>query len=305
MAPAMSGNMVRLVDVSYIQMFTLCIRILIGCLAALIAFGQTNNPTRGDWIPIFNGKDLNGWTPKITGYDAGVNFGHTFRVEDGVLKVAYDQYDEFNSRFGHLFYREKFSHYVIAVEYRFVGEQVKGGPGWALRNSGIMVHGQTPETMKKDQDFPISVEVQLLGGGPTGERTTANLCTPGTNVVMNGALFTTHCVNSKSQTYRGDQWVRVETEVQGSDRIIHRVEGQTVLSYEKPQIGGGSVTNFDPAVKKDGTLLESGTISLQSESHPVEFRKVELLNLIGCTDQKAKNYKTYSVKSDNSTCQYD
>jgi hypothetical protein len=242
---------------------------------------------------------------QITGYDLNDNFGNTFRVENGVMKVGYEKYDKFDSRFGHIFYREKFSYYIIAAEYRFVGEQCTGGPAWATRNSGIMVHCQAPETMGKQQDFPISIEVQLLGGLGKGPRTTANLCTPGTNVEMNGKLFTQHCLNSSSKTYDGDQWVRVEAEVHGDEQIKHIIDGQTVLSYEKPQIGGGNVSGHDSAVKKDGMLLSEGYISLQSESHPVEFRKVELLNLVGCTDPKASNYKTYYVKADNTKCKYE
>ena len=272
-------------------------------LLAVPALASAADPDKKEWVSLFNGKNLDGWVPKITGYEAGVNFGDTFRVEHGVLKVSYDQYDTFDRRFGHLFYKTPFSHYVIAVEYRFVGEQVKGGPDWAFRNNGVMLHGQTVETMKKDQDFPISIEVQLLGGrGDGSARSTANLCTPGTNVVMNGQLETRHCVNSTSKTFDGDQWVRVEVEVHGGGAIVHRVNGETVLQYEKPQVGGGNVAKHDPAVKKDGELLESGSISLQSESHPVEFRKVELLNLVGCTDRKSKSYRPYFEKSDPAAC---
>lgn len=258
-----------------------------------------------EWIPLFDGKSLDGWVPKITGYEAGVNFGNTFRVENGVLKVSYDQYDTFGNRFGHLFYKTPFSHYVIAVEYRFVGEQAKDGPDWAFRNSGIMIHGQAVETMRRDQDFPISIEVQLLGGRGDGKpRPTANLCTPGTNVVMNGTLETRHCIESASGTFDGDQWVRVEVAVHGDGAITHEVNGRRVLSYEKPQIGGGNVAGYDPAAKKDGELLAQGSISLQSESHPVEFRRVELLNLVGCTDEEARNYRSYYEKPDPAACRY-
>jgi hypothetical protein len=282
---------------------------LLVAIAAAVAFTAPsllaqNDADRNDWIQLFNGTNLDGWTVKITGHEPGDNFGETFRVQDGKLTVSYDKYGAFDGQFGHIFYRGTWSYYRIAVEYRFVGEQAKGGPGWALRNSGIMVHGQRPETMRKDQDFPISIEVQLLGGNGTDERPTANLCTPGTNVVIKGTLFTTHCLNSTSKTYHGDQWVRVEAEVRGSERITHFVNGEPVLHYEQPQIGGGNVVNFDPAVKKDGTLLNEGSISLQSESHPIEFRKVELLNLVGCMDPKAKNYKSYFVKADTGSCQY-
>jgi hypothetical protein len=263
-----------------------------------------NDPNQKEWVQLFNGKDLRDWHVKIAGYDLNDNFGNTFRVENGMMKVGYEKYEQYNDRFGHIFYRDKFSYYVIAAEYRFTGDQCAGGPNWATRNSGIMLHCQDPKTMGKKQDFPISIEVQLLGGLGKGPRTTANLCTPGTNVEMNGKLFTPHCVNSTSKTYDGDQWVRVEVEVMGDERIKHTIDGQTVLAYEKPQIGGGNVGNHDPAVKKDGTLLKEGYISLQSESHPVEFRKVELLSLIGCMDPKASNYKAYYVKADNTKCRY-
>jgi hypothetical protein len=280
--------------------------LLIGLVPALaVAEGATSSPDEEVWTSLFNGKDLDGWVPKITGYDAGVNFGRTFRVEDGVLKVAYDEYDTFGGRFGHLFFKTPFSHYRLVIEYRFVGEQAKDGPDWAFRNSGVMIHGQPVETMRRDQDFPISIEVQFLGGRGDGKpRPTANLCTPGTNVVMNGKLETAHCVNSASQTFDGDQWVRVEVEVHGDGAITHRVDGETVLSYEKAQIGGGNVANHDPAVKRDGELLAGGSISLQAESHPIEFRKVELLNLVGCTDRKAKNYRSYHEKSLPAACRY-
>jgi hypothetical protein len=231
------------------------------------------------WIQLFNGQDLDGWTPKIRGYAMGENFGNTFRVERGVLKVGYERYDKFDNRFGHLFYKQPFSHYRLRLEYRFVGEQCSGGPGWAVRNSGVMIHGEAPETMDKDQEFPASIEVQLLGGAEAGERPTANLCTPGTNVVMDGDLVTRHCTNSRSKTYRGDQWVTVEIEVHGNGEIKHLLDGEVVLSYTSSQLDERDAHAKALAEKRGSILLDGGTISLQSESHPVEFRKVELLNL--------------------------
>lgn len=244
-------------------------------LSTLTASSQSKKK----WKQLFNGKNLNGWTVKITGHELNDNYGNTFRVEDGKLVVSYDQYTDFNEQFGHIFYKKPYSYYLLAVEYRFVGKQIHDGPGWAYKNSGIMLHCQAPSTMLKDQDFPISIEDQLLGGDSTGKRTTCNLCTPGTNVEIDGKLFTPHCLNSKSKTFRNEEWVRAEVLVLGDSIIKHIVNGDTVLVYEKPQIGGGAVSNFDPAVKKDGQLLNSGYIALQSESHPVEFRKVEIIDL--------------------------
>ena len=279
-------------------------RFLAALLLLTAAAAAQPDADRKEWIQLFNGRDLTGWSPKITGYDLNDNFGKTFRVENGNLKVSYDAYDTFANRFGHIFYKDKFSHYIIAVEYRFIGEQAPNAPAWALRNNGIMVHCQAPETMGKNQDFPISIEVQLLGGLGRGARPTANMCSPGTEVEINGKQAPGHCTNSTSKTLDGDQWVRVEAVVKGNDSIEHFVNGESVLKYEHPRIGGGQVNNFDPKVKVDGTPLKEGYISLQSESHPTEFRKIELLNLAGCMDPKAKNFKSYYVQSVNAQCKY-
>jgi len=248
----------------------LSITILLGLAASTSSFGQDD-----EWVSLFNGKDLSGWTPKIVGYEAGDNFGNTFRVEDGMIKVAYDAYDKFDGRFGHLFYQQPYSDYIIKVEYRFVGEQIEGGPGWAFRNSGIMLHGQSPESMALKQDFPVSIEVQLLGGNGTDARTTANLCTPGTNVVMDKQLIKRHCTNSGSQTYHGDQWVTAEVEVRGNKVIRHFVNGDLVMEYQLPQLDPAD-EDAKKLIENDELMLHGGTISLQSESHPVHFRKVEI-----------------------------
>lgn len=233
----------------------------------------------GKWVPIFNGKTLDGWTPKIRGYELGDNFGDTFRVTDGKMAVSYDKYDQFDEKFGHIFYKDTFSHYKVRVEYRFLGEQCKGGPGWATRNSGVMIHGQDPKTMTKDQKFPVSIEVQLLGGNGKDKRATANLCSPGTNVVMGDKLFTPHCTNSKSKTFHGEEWVTVEVEVNGGGVVKHFVNGEEVLSYSQPQLDPKDA-DAKPLIKDPKKLLlEGGTISLQSESHPCEFRKVEVMVL--------------------------
>ncbi|NQU22582.1 MAG: DUF1080 domain-containing protein [Candidatus Nealsonbacteria bacterium] len=233
-----------------------------------------------EWIQLFNGKDLTGWKVKIAGHDLDDNFGNTFRVEDGVIKVVYDKdkYEKFGGKFGHLFYETPFSNYVLRVEYRFTGEQVAGGPGWAFRNSGIMVHGQSPESMEKNQSFPASIEVQLLGGSGTGKRSTGNLCTPGTNVVIDGKLITRHGTSSTSKTYHGDQWVTIEVEVRGNKTIKHIMEGEVVLQYDNPQLDENDAS-AKKLIKDGDKMLHGGSISLQSESHPCEFRKVELRKL--------------------------
>jgi hypothetical protein len=232
-----------------------------------------------NWIQLFNGKDLNDWQIKFTGFELGENYNNTFRVEDGLLRVRYDDWEEWNGEFGHIFYKDEFSHYRLRVEYRFVDEQVNGGPGWAFRNNGLMLHGQPAETMETDQDFPTSIEVQLLGGNGTDERSTMNVCTPGTNIVMDGQLIEQHCNSSSSETYHGDQWVTVEVEVHGGEVVRHFVEGKEVLSYEKPQLDPKD-QYYEKLLPESGDkIITGGTISLQAESHPTDFRKIELLVL--------------------------
>ena len=247
----------------------------------LSASAQTpEKPKEGGWVSLFNGKDLEGWTPKIRGYAFGDNYANTFRVEDGVIKVAYDKYSKFDGKFGHLFYKNKLSHYKLRIEYRFVGDQCPGGPGWALRNSGVMIHCQKPESMGKDQDFPVSIEVQFLGGPKEDTRPTGNLCTPGTNVVMGGKLITQHCTNSTSPTLRGDQWVTAEVEVHGNGKIKHIINGQTVIEYEQAQLDPNDPDGRKLIQERSGEkMISDGYISLQAESHPIEFRKVELMEL--------------------------
>jgi hypothetical protein len=274
-------------------------------MIAVVCLGcAPTDPQQEEWISLINGKDLTGWDIKISGYPLNENFGNTFRVDSGKLVVRYDQYDSFRNQYGHIFYRQKFSHYCLRVEYRFVGSQAVGGEGWATRNSGVMLHAQSAETMGLSQDFPISVEAQFLGGLGQGNRPTANLCTPGTHVFMADTLFTPHCINSRSKTYHGDQWVTVEFLVLGDSLIQHLVEDKVVMEYTKPHIGGGVVSHYDSLLKVDGAPLLEGFIALQSESHPVEFRKVELLELVGCMDPKAKNFKSYFIKANNVGCRY-
>lgn len=251
-----------------------------------------NDPAEEAWIDLFNGKDLKDWTVKFAGHPAGENLLDTFQVRDGLLRVRYDNYEDFEERFGHIVYNGgPYSHYKVQIEYRFVDEQVNGGPAWAFRNNGIMYHSQSAMEMGLTQWFPTSLEYQLLGGDGENPRTTANLCTPDTHVVIDGELRTDHCINSSSKTYHGDQWVTAELVVHGSEWAQHIVEGEVVMEY-----GGLQLDN--------GTPRAEGYIALQAESHPTDFRAVRFLNLEGCMDKKAKNFKSYFVKDNPTTCLY-
>lgn len=280
-------------DKKYTTFFTLCISMFLVLLSAVSCSeidGQT--PQEEDWVELFNGENLDGWDYKITGYELNDNYANTVRVEDGLMKVRYDEYESFDGQFTHIFYEEPFSYYRLKVEYRFVGEQATDGPAWALRNNGIMFHAQSAETMDLDQDFPDSIEYQLLGGDGENDRSNGNICTPGTHVVVDGELITDHCISSNGPTNHGEQWVTAELVAHGSTKIQHLINGDVVIEYTKPQLDNGQ-------------RISGGHFALQGESHPTDIRSVKVLNLEGCMDDSASNYKDYYIKDDPYSCEYE
>ncbi len=292
-------------------LFVAVITFLIGCGDAK----KNTDADKEEWISLFNGKDLKDWDIKFNKEPLGVNYKNTFQVADGMIRVVYDDYEIFDEYYAHLYYKQPFSYYKIRFDYRFTGNQTTGGATWNVRNSGVMIHSQSAASNGFNQEFPTSIEIQLLGGLEDGkERPTANLCTPMTAVEMNGDVTYDHCINSSSKTYFGDQWVHVEAIVLGGESVTHIVENDTVLVYQKPQLGSSDfdaeldlfgVSDKAEWLQKEGEVLTEGYIALQAESHPIDFKNIEVLDLCGCMDPKAKNYKSYYIKAANSTCIYD
>lgn len=261
------------------------LKIILSLVTLLAIISCTSNVSKNkgssdkDWQSLFNGKDLDGWVVKIFHHELGDNYANTFRVKDGKIQVNYDDYDEFNDRFGHLFFHEPFSSYHLKFEYRFTDQWLKDAPSYTYRNSGVMFHSQDPKTILKEQDWPISVEYQILADAEDGNpRPTGNICSPGTEVFFDGEMDPRHCINSSSKTLPWDQWVSGDLIVYGDSLIIHMVNGDTVLQYTKPQIGGGSDSS-DPAVYIEGKPLTGGNIGLQSEGQGIEFREIKIKKL--------------------------
>jgi hypothetical protein len=256
------------------------------------------------WIQLFNGKDLNDWDIKIRHQNLNVDPKHTFKVVGGNLFVDYSEYANFDGEpYGHMGYKLRpFSHYLLRGEYQFLtGKQVNGGPGWAKENNGFMLHSQSMASMGKDQDFPISLEAQLLG--PQNGSGTMNLCTPGTNYHdMNGKLITDHCTNATPNTRKpAPEWTTVSALVLGDSVIKHMVGKDTVFRFTKPVTGGGNVSGNTVPIVENKPLTE-GYIVIQGESAPVLFRRIELLNLVGCMDKSKPAYRSYFVKNDAAAC---
>lgn len=249
-------------------------------LSAILTACASTKEKGDEWVPLFNGKDLSEWIVKIHHHKTGDNFGNTFRAGDGMIKVRYDEYGDFNDQFAHLYYKNPFSHFHLKLEYRFTGDLQRGAPSYTLLNSGVMFHSQDPRSMPEEQNWPISIEMQFLAGlGDGNPRPTGNMCSPGTEIVFKGEMYDGHCLNSSSKTYDKDAWVKAELIVLGDSLITHIIEGDTVLQYSKPTMGGGVVQGYDSAVWKPGMPLRSGYIALQSEGQPIDFRNIRIRDL--------------------------
>lgn len=276
---------------------------------------KASDTAKEEWAPLFNGKDLSGWDIKIKDHSLDENYKNTFRVEDSMIRVVYSDYEKFNNQFGHLYTQKSYSYYKLKLQYRFVGDHLPDAPEWADRNSGVMLHSQSGTSVNLNQNFPVSLEFQFLCGNGKDTVPTGNVCTPGTFITFNGKPFLGHIQNSNSKTYLKNEWISAEADVYGDSLVRHIINGDTVLTFTKPMIGEGFVSNNNSWtwagitdslvwINKTNTPLKEGHIALQAESQPVDFRRIEILDLVGCTDPKAKNYKTYYVKSDNSQCKY-
>lgn len=258
------------------------------------SINEQEAPKKENWIQLFNGKDLTGWDIKFSGHEINDNYKNTFVVEEGILKVSYDEYENFNKKYAHLYYEKPYSHYRLRIEYRFVGEQLPGGEVWENFNSGVMLHSQSAADQQLNQDFPASIELQFLGEVLGENRTNGNLASPGTHVVNDtDSLHTRHMLYSSYKAPKGEGWINIEAIVLGDSIIHHVVEGDTALTYTKPKIGGweevGSrkrpwVEDISWFKENEGKPLKEGYIALQAESHGIHFRKIELLDL-------SKDYK--------------
>ena len=254
--------------------------IFISLISILSVYCDNENE---QWTSLFDGESLSGWEMKIAGYELNNNYRNTFSVKDGVIRVSYSDYDSFDEKFGHLFYTEKkFKNYHLKMDYRFYGEHANQlqneNEAWNYKNSGVMLHSEDPSKMFLDQEFPVSIEAQFLGGSGERDRPTLNMCSPGTEVDINGSQALKHCISSNSKTYHNEDWVSVELIVYSDSIVHHVIDRDTVMTYSNIKIGGGYLSdNFTDRI---GDPLEEGYISLQSEGHPIEFKNIRIRELI-------------------------
>ena len=247
--------------------------LLVLCFSA--AYGQTANED-SDWISLFNGHNLDGWTVKIAGHPINENIHNTFYVEDGMLKVSYSGYEKFDMQFGHIFTNLAYSDYILRLDYKILGSGLPDAPDWTNLNSGVMIHAQSPQSMRIEQGFPVSIEAQFLSEGATAGTQTGNAVTPGTHVVMDGKLSTKHINDSDSELFPLDSWVTFEVEVHGNREIIHRVNGKEVIRYAQPQLDDADIDAKRLLAMGANRQLSRGFIALQAEGQPIWFRNIQL-----------------------------
>lgn len=247
--------------------------LLHSCKSNKISSGRNNNKK---WISLFDGKDLDHWVPKIAGYKLGENFGNTFRVDHGILRTRYNQYDSFDKKFGALYYDKKFTNFRLRVIYRFVGNTAPGGPPWGYKDGGIQYDCQPPATISLDQPFPVCLEYNLLGGNGKGERPTGEICASGMYIQIDGKINTSYCTPPiVKRTFSGNQWVTAEIDVRDG-KITHFVNGEQIIQFENPRYLSANAIARKFIVNGDD-VVRDGYISLQSNSHPMDFRKIEIM----------------------------
>jgi hypothetical protein len=255
-------------------------RVAVALSLAVALMAAPADAKTGKWKRIFDGRSLKGWTPKVTGAAAGVNLGNSFTVANGAIQVTYDGWQRFDGRFGHLAYNKPFSAFRLRFQYRFFGKTLPDVEDWQHSNSGAMLLAQSPWSMTRDQKFPVSLEAQLLGAERPNPQPSGNLCTPGTNVVIDGKLETEHCILSTSPILANNHWISAEFEVTKDGKVTHFINGKPVFHYSDPQY---DPTDADakPLIAAAGGALavRKGYIYLQSEGHPVEFRNIEVMEL--------------------------
>ncbi|MEC3909214.1 DUF1080 domain-containing protein [Sphingobium sp. CR2-8] len=229
------------------------------------------------WEPIFDGKSLDGWTPKITGRAVGEDPLHMFVVQDGAIRVSHANYKSFNGEFGHLFWKAPLKAFRVRFEYRLFGQSLPGIKVWQSTNSGLMFHAQAPETMRRDQDFPVSLEMQLLATPRPTEEPSGNVCTPGTTVVFQGKRDPRHCILSSAPLLPAGRWTKAELEVLPSGQVTHFIDGKPVLQYSDIELDP-DYEDAKPLIAAAGGVLslKQGYIALQGEGHPIEFRHIAL-----------------------------
>ncbi len=259
--------------------------LMIASLGFLSACAPTPAPKEpltapaGNWVSLFNGKDLSDWTAKVAGEPLGENYRNTFRVEDGLLKISYQQYDKFDGKFGGLYFKKKFAHYWLRAEYRFVGSLTSGAPSWAYKNSGVYLHAQPPESIGKDQIFPVSVEFDLVGGHRFGNHPTGDVCQNGTHVLIGGAPLSGYCSKLSDVNIPGEEWTSILAEVDGGKRVRQAVNGGIIVAYTDITLDDANVDAQRLIAGGADKNVTSGYIGVQSNGHPVEFRRIDILPL--------------------------
>lgn len=258
--------------------------VVFSCLAAgLCAPANAEEPKAGPWRPLFDGRTLDGWTPKIAKHPAGENYRQTFVADHGAIRVSYAGYDKLDGQFGHLFYKTPFKAYSLRLSYRFLDAGLPDTPAWARSNSGIMFHSQSPESMTVDQPFPVSVEFQLLGKDGDAPRPTGSVCTPGITITFDGVKAKEHCTPpADAPTIPNGTWTKVELDVLPSGEVLQKINGAVVQRYAgltldpEDTVAGGA----KPYILARGAQpVTEGYIALQSEGYSIEFKDIEIQEL--------------------------
>jgi hypothetical protein len=213
---------------------------------------------------LFNGRDLSGWCVALEGRRPGEDPNGVFRVSDGVMRVSGEET-------GGIVSEKSYRDYVLRVEYRWVGKSVGSRLGMAA-DTGVLYHsqgemfawnglwmrsfecnilrGRTGDfIIVSDKGAPVRYAATVEGRVVADE---ANI----SNWFRLGSWANTEDTPDVFPERRYGEWNRLEIVCDGS-RVEHWLNDVLVFEAE----------NLTPS---------QGRIQIQSEGHPVEFRRIDL-----------------------------
>lgn len=204
-------------------------------------------PTRV--TPLFNGRDLAGWTADVPEKDKNPDAPASFIVRDGKLVSL-------GVPRGHLLTDAVYRNYRLEVEYRFPGK-----PG----NCGVLVHASRLRALSRM--FPQSIEVQMM------HENAGDFWCIEENIEVPD--METRRPRKEGQNYGGSQGDarRILNLTDGSEKPLG--EWNTMVIEARDRTVKVRV-NGDLVNEGFNSTADRGKIALQAEGAEVEFRKIEI-----------------------------
>jgi len=228
-------------------------------------------PMPGVFRPLFNNKDLGGWSVTIDGQPKGVDPLRIFQVKQGSVWVYPDAVDGQTMPFGYMASEEVFSDFDLRFEYQWVGKRF-APRATSPRDAGLLYHAGNLD--RSIQGFwPLSIECQIqesntgdiwLVGSRAAVSSIESRYVPGAPVTIVGGIDEISRVAASSMA-EVDGWNTVEVRARGNEQGIHVVNGKVNNRWESLQQWLG-----------DWAPLQEGHLVFQAEGAEIRYRNISI-----------------------------